>query len=149
MWVSAAQHGFSHAHAVKRIEHHSCRQFYLTSPSFKHHVCTTHIHHPLIHHAPSFTHHVLTHAPRTHHACITHAPGILVCTPRTLIHAPPTCTTHMQTPSELAGFLQNAVALHRAHLLLCQRVDPVPPSTPRNLARRSELLEGHKRCARL
>jgi len=63
----------------------------------------------------------------------------------TNIFSPACVCIQPQTPAELAGFLQYAVALHRAHMLLCLRVEPVQPTTPRNIARRTELLEGHKR----
>jgi len=40
------------------------------------------------------------------------------------------------------------VALHRAHLMLCKLVQPVEGDTARGVARRAELLDGHKRCVR-
>lgn len=49
------------------------------------------------------------------------------------------------TPAELAGFLRYAVALHRAHMQLAQLVGPVQGGDPRAVAKRAELLEGHKR----
>jgi len=64
-------------------------------------------------------------------------------------HTPSHTHMHVQAPAELAGFLQYAVALHRAHMMLCMRVQPVLPSTPRSIARLAELLDGHKRCVLL
>lgn len=81
-------------------------------------------------------------------ACVDVCKHELLCIDmRAYVHTKHCCPACTQTPAELAGFLQYAVALHRAHMLLCQRVDPVPQTSPRDLARRAELLEGHKRCA--
>ncbi|KAJ9522471.1 hypothetical protein QJQ45_008231 [Haematococcus lacustris] len=60
------------------------------------------------------------------------------------IFSPACVCLRPDSKQQLVGFMKYALALHRAHLDLAQRLEPLPADSPSGIRRRAEVLSAHK-----